>query len=77
AADFTAALHRHTTQRVVAAGSRSIERARAFAAAHGVDRAHGSYDALVADPDVDVVYVATPHSEHLEHALLAIAAGKH
>jgi len=61
----------------VAAGSRSIERARAFAAAHGVDRAHGSYDALVADPDVDVVYVATPHSEHLEHALLAIAAGKH
>ncbi|MFP3381635.1 hypothetical protein SB767_35545, partial [Bacillus sp. SIMBA_069] len=40
AADFTAALHRHTTQRVVAAGSRSIERARAFAAAHGVDRAH-------------------------------------
>lgn len=77
AADFTDALHRHTRQRVVAAGSRSSERAAAFAAAHGVERSHGSYEALVADPDVDVVYVATPHSEHLEHALLAIAAGKH
>jgi len=77
AADFTKALHAHTTQRVVACGSRSAERAAAFAAEHGVERAHGSYEALVDDPGVDVVYVATPHSEHLEHALLAIAAGKH
>ncbi|MGO4298980.1 Gfo/Idh/MocA family protein [Leifsonia sp. RAF41] len=77
AADFTDALHRHTVQRVVAAGSRSAERAAAFAAAHGVERSNGSYEALVSDPEVDVVYVATPHSEHLEHALLAIAAGKH
>ena len=77
AADFTDALHAHTTQRMVACGSRSADRAAAFAAAHGVERAYDSYEALVADPDVDVVYVATPHSEHLEHALLAIAAGKH
>lgn len=77
AADFTDALHRHTGQRVVACGSRSPERAASFAAAHGVERAHGSYEALVGDPEVDVVYVATPHSKHLEHALLAIAAGKH
>ncbi|WP_426623039.1 Gfo/Idh/MocA family protein [Leifsonia sp. McL0607] len=77
AADFTDALHAHTSQRMVACGSRSPERAAAFAAAHGIERAHGSYEALVADPDVDVVYVATPHSEHLEHALLAIRAGKH
>jgi predicted dehydrogenase len=77
AGDFTDALHRHTGQRIVAAGSRSAERAEAFAAAHGVERAYGSYQALVDDPEVDVVYVATPHSEHLEHALLAIAAGKH
>ena len=77
AADFTEAIHRHTAQRVIACGSRSLERATMFAAAHGVERAHGSYEALVADPGVDVVYVATPHSEHLEHALLAIAAGKH
>ena len=77
AADFTDALHRHTRQRVVAAGSRSAERSAAFAAAHGVDRSYGSYEALVGDPEVDVVYIATPHSEHLAHALLAIAAGKH
>ena len=40
-------------------------------------RAHASYEALVADPDVDVVYVASPHSLHLEHARLAFEAGKH
>lgn len=77
ARDFTAALHRHTAQRVVAVGSRSHERAKAFAAEHGVDRAYGSYEQLVGDSGVDVVYVASPHSEHTEHALLAIAAGKH
>lgn len=77
AADFTKALHAHTAQRVVACGSRSLDRAAAFASEHGVERAHGSYEALVNDPGVDVVYVATPHSRHLEHTLLAIAAGKH
>ena len=61
---------------MVGAGSRSAERAAAFAATHGVARPYGSYEQLVADPEVDVVYVASPHSEHLEHALLAIAAGK-
>ncbi|PJJ70750.1 putative dehydrogenase [Diaminobutyricimonas aerilata] len=77
AADFTTALHRHTTQRVVAVGSRDAARAAAFAARHGVARAHGSYEELVADPGLDVVYVATPTSEHTAHALLAIAAGRH
>lgn len=77
AADFTDALHKHTNQRIVAAGSRSLDRATAFAAAHGVDRAYGDYERLVADPSVDVVYVASPHTSHTELALLAIAAGKH
>ena len=77
AADFTDALHKHSTQRVVAAGSRSAERASAFVAAHGAERAYGSYEQLVADPEVDVVYVASPHPQHAELALLAIAAGKH
>lgn len=77
AAAFVDAVSRYTRQQVVAAGSRSIDRARAFAAAHGIDRAVGSYDELVQDPAVDVVYVASPHSEHAEQALLAIAAGKH
>ncbi|MBA8990553.1 putative dehydrogenase [Curtobacterium pusillum] len=75
--DFTATMHANSDQRVVAVGSRSPERAAAFAARHGVPSVHGSYEALVADPTVDVVYVASPHPQHLGHALLAIAAGKH
>lgn len=71
------ALHTHTQQRLVAVGSRNQERAAQFAARFGADRAYGSYEQLVADPEVDVVYVATPHSEHMANALLAIAAGKH
>lgn len=73
---FADAVREGTRSRVVAVGSRSAERARAFADAHGIDRAHGSYAALVADADVDAVYVASPHSEHREHALLALRAGK-
>ena len=69
---------RDTAQRVVAVGSRDVGRARAFVREHAPDaHAHGDYAALVTDPGVDVVYVASPHSEHLEHALLAINAGKH
>lgn len=62
--------------RVVAVASRSQERADAFAARHGIDRAHGSYDAIVTDPDVDVLYVATPHPQHHALALAALRAGK-
>ena len=53
------------------------ESAESFAAEFGIPRAHGSYADLVADPEVDAVYVATPHSRHAEDALLAIEAGKH
>jgi predicted dehydrogenase len=60
-----------------AVGSRTQESADAFAAEYGIPRAHGSYADLVADDEVDAVYVATPHSRHAEDALLAIAAGKH
>jgi predicted dehydrogenase len=74
---FTEAVERHTMSAVVAVGSRDQGRADEFAARHAIRTAHGSYEALVADPAVEVVYVASPHSEHLEHALLAIAAGKH
>jgi predicted dehydrogenase len=64
--------------RLGAVGSRSPGSAEAFAREYGdgSTRAHPSYDALVADPDVDVVYVASPHALHLEHARLAFAAGK-
>ncbi len=64
-------------RRVVAVGSRSDESAAAFAAEHGIANAHGSYESLVADPEVDIVYVATPHHAHLEAASLAIQHGKH
>lgn len=63
--------------RVAAVGSRTAERARAFAREHDVPTAHGSWAALAADPDVDVVYVATPHPAHREAALTAIEHGKH
>jgi predicted dehydrogenase len=62
---------------VAAVGSRSQDTADAFAAAHGISNAHGSYEALVADPTVSVVYVATPHPFHADNARLALNAGKH
>lgn len=74
---FVGALQRHTNQHVTAVGSRTQEGAERFASAYGVRRAHPSYAQLVADPEVDVVYVATPHPNHLSDALLAIDAGKH
>lgn len=74
---FVTAVSRYTRQQVVAVGSRSLDRARAFASAHGIERAVGSYAELVGDPEVDVVYIASPHSEHAAQALLGIAAGKH
>lgn len=60
-----------------AVASRSIDRARAFADAHGAERAYGSYGELLRDPDVDAVYIATPHRQHHAIALAAIGAGKH
>ncbi|MXS73927.1 oxidoreductase [Microbacterium sp. CSI-V] len=62
---------------VAAVGSRSIDSARAFAAQYGIPHAHGSYEELVADPSVDIVYIATPHPAHVENALLALDHGKH
>ena len=74
---FTASVQRHTSQRVVAVGSRNPDRSAQFAALHGIERSHGSYEELVADPGVDVVYVATPHNGHYPCARLALEAGKH
>lgn len=62
---------------VSAVGSRTQEGAQAFAAEFGLPNAHGSYQALVADPLVDVVYVATPHPFHAANAMAALQAGKH
>jgi len=62
---------------VSAVGSRTQDAADAFAAQHGIPRPHGSYEALAADPEVDVIYVSTPHPFHAENALLALEHGKH
>jgi xylose dehydrogenase (NAD/NADP) len=61
----------------VAVGSRDGARAEAFAAEHGLGRAHGSYEALLADPDVDAVYVPLPNSLHVPWSIRALQAGKH
>ncbi|KUM36771.1 Gfo/Idh/MocA family protein [Arthrobacter sp. EPSL27] len=62
---------------VQAVGSRSLESSQEFAKKFNVPTAHGSYEALAADPDVDVIYIATPHPFHHANALLALGAGKH
>lgn len=77
ASTFAHSVREFTRAQLVAVGSRHRDRAERFATAHGIPTTHLGYRQLVEDPQVDVVYVATPHSEHKEHALLAIAAGKH
>ena len=62
---------------VVAVASREPARAEAYAAARGIPRAHGSYEALLEDPDVDAVYVSLPNSLHTEWTVRALEAGKH
>ena len=75
---FVHALRRYTRQEVYAVGSRSMDAARSFVDRTGAEgaRTYGSYEALVQNADIDVVYVATPHHLHVEHALLAVAAGR-
>jgi xylose dehydrogenase (NAD/NADP) len=62
---------------VLAVASRDSSRAERYAAAHGIERAYGSYEALLADPDVDAVYISLPNSLHLEWTSRALQAGKH
>lgn len=76
AGKFVNAVTKHTRSRVVAVGSRDRDKAERFAAVNGIPEIRVGYEALVDDPNVDAVYVATPHSLHREHALLALAAGK-
>ncbi|MGC4152153.1 MAG: Gfo/Idh/MocA family oxidoreductase [Propionicimonas sp.] len=73
---FTADLALVPDAEVLAVGSRSLDRAQAYAAQFAIERAYGSYEELVADPDIDVVYISSPHPEHYRHALLALRAGK-
>jgi predicted dehydrogenase len=62
---------------VTTVASRDLARARAYAAEWELPRAHGSYDALLADPEIDVVYIGLPNSLHVEWTVRALEAGKH
>jgi xylose dehydrogenase (NAD/NADP) len=64
-------------QEFVAVGSRDLARANAFASEHGLARAHGSYEELLADPEVDAIYNPLPNALHVEWSIKALEAGKH
>ena len=76
AATFVADLKLVPDTEVVAVGSRRLETAEAFAREHGIPRAYGSWAELAADPEVDVVYVATPHSAHYAATMECLRGGK-
>jgi predicted dehydrogenase len=76
AATFASDLAHVAGAELAAVGSRTAQAAAGFAARHGFARAHGSWAALAADPDVDVIYVATPHVAHLDAAMVCLDGGK-
>lgn len=65
-----------TDMEIYAISSRTREKAKAFAADHNIEKAYGSYEEMVCDPAIDLVYIATPHSHHYDHAMLALEHGK-
>ena len=77
AEQFIASVRAHTRQEIAAVGSRTQEKADAFARQWQIRTAHGSYEALVSHPSLDVIYVATPHNLHSEHVLLALTRISH
>ncbi len=77
AAAFARGLAASKSGKLVAVGSRTQANADKFGGEFGVPRRHGSYEALIADPEVEAVYVATPHPMHAEWTIRACAAGKH
>jgi xylose dehydrogenase (NAD/NADP) len=62
---------------VAAVASRELARAEAYAREHGIERAYGSYEELLADPDLDAVYISLPNSLHIQWSIRALEAGKH
>jgi predicted dehydrogenase len=74
---FAQDLARTPGSRCVAVASRDFGRAKAFSDLHGIEKAYGDYAGLASDQNVDIVYVATPHSHHHEHARMMLEGGKH
>lgn len=75
--EFATSVMKYTPQQVVTIASRTLGKAELFARTHGIPEWDESYESLVARDDIDVVYIATRPGDHLEHALIAINAGKH
>jgi len=76
AADFAEDIVLTKNCEVLAAGSRTSQKAKAFAKKFGIKRWYGSYQQLLSDGDIDIVYVATPHTLHMQNTLDSIRAGK-
>lgn len=72
-----AASFRSDQAELIAAGSRTLDKAETFADQYQIPKAYGSYEDLYADEDIDVIYLATPNSHHAENMLDVLAAGKH
>lgn len=77
ARSFVSAVQAHTTQQVRAVVARDARRTQVFAVELGIEKTYTDLDALLEDPAIDAVYVATPHTTHVDIALRAIAAGRH
>jgi len=75
-AKFTKGIKLFENAELFAVGSRDPERSKKFANEYGFKKYYGSYEELAADPDVEVVYIASPHSFHKEHTLLCLKNGK-
>jgi predicted dehydrogenase len=71
-AKFTKGLKLLDNVELYAVGSRDLQRSKQFASEHGFKKYYGSYEELVSDPDLDIIYVASPHSHHLEHTMLCL-----
>ena len=76
-AEIVAKDFKHAGLHIQAVGSRNLDSATAFASRHGISDVHGSYEELVKNPNVDIVYISTLNHVHCDNALLAINAGKH
>jgi predicted dehydrogenase len=73
---FAEALSRLPEAEISAVASRNPDAAKQFAREYGIGRAHGSYEELAEDPEIDVVYIGTPHAFHLENSVMCMKAGK-
>lgn len=76
ASEFTEAV-RGADGKIYAAGSRNLDRAKAFAEKHHIEKAYGNYDEMLSDSNIDIVYLSTPHSNHYEYLIKCLENGKH